>query len=104
MSKPENLRQISQDEIGRMEQELSRMEMNLYDSYCEVGKAILETAETEGRKINDLVDQIVDARRRLVDAKEEKYCPECAEHNDRNSLYCKRCGEKLDKKREDCDA
>lgn len=94
MEKPKNNR-MSQDEINQMEQELVRMEIELNNFYCEAGKTILEKAEREERKINDLVEHIIETRRKLVDAKDEKYCPECEEHNERGSGYCKRCGYKF---------
>lgn len=56
---------IRQNEITQTEQELSRLEAALYDCYCEAGRAILEVAEAEGRKVNALVDSIVDTRKRL---------------------------------------
>lgn len=91
----------TQEEISKMEKELSKMELNLCDSYCEVGKAVLETAEQESRKINNLVDEIVEMQQKLVALKGEKYCPACTEHNDQNSLYCKRCGHKLEDNEQD---
>ena len=86
---------ITGKEIKQMEQELSRLEYELYEQYYEVGKGILEKAEQESRKINCLVDQIIEARRKLAEAQREKRCSQCAEANDHNSLYCKRCGARL---------
>lgn len=85
----------SQEEIKRMEQELSKMEYDLYEQYYEVGKSILEKAEQENKRINDLVEQIIETRRKLSEAKQEKYCPKCAASNDHGGLYCKRCGARL---------
>ena len=93
--------QISQDEIGEMEKDLHNMERELYEQYCEIGKGILEKAERENKKANALVDQIIETRLRLAAAKEERCCPKCAEHNDRSSIYCKRCGKKLPKDNEE---
>lgn len=86
---------VTQGEIRQIEQELSKMEYELYEQYYEVGKGLLEKAEQENRKINDLVDKIIATRRKIAKAKQEKYCPECTESNDYNSLYCKRCGARL---------
>jgi len=91
----ESNRQITQEEISRMEKDLCKMEYALYEQYCEIGKGFLETAEQENKKINRLVDRIIETHQKLAEAKKEKCCPECAEHNDWDSLYCKRCGEKL---------
>lgn len=53
------------EEIQRAEQEIRRMEDDLLEAYCEVGKAILETAERENQKTNGFVDEIIAARKRL---------------------------------------
>ena len=67
-------RQISQDEIGELEKDLSKMEHELLEQYCEIGKGILEKVEMESKKVNALVDQIIETRQRLATAKEEKCC------------------------------
>lgn len=62
----------SSEQIDQMEQLLCSMEDELQECYCEIGKAILETAETEGKKINSLVDHIIDIRKRLSELYEEE--------------------------------
>lgn len=47
-------------------QELEQLETSLAETYCEAGKALMEVAEIEGRKINRIVDQIVTLRRMLA--------------------------------------
>ena len=68
----ESNRQITQEEISRMEKDLSKMEDNLYEHYCEIGKRILETAEQENKKVNRLVDQIIETRQKLSEVKKER--------------------------------
>lgn len=85
----------AKDDISRMELELSRMESALYESYCEVGKTILETAETEGRRINEMVDRIIETKKKLAAIREEKECPVCGACNEKDSPFCKRCGKKF---------
>lgn len=58
-----------QDEIYKIEQELVRMEMELNEFYCEAGKTILEKAEQQERKINNMVERIIETRRKLLVAK-----------------------------------
>lgn len=94
-------RPVTQEEIRHMEQEVSKMEYDLYEFYCDVGKGILEKAEQENRKINGMVDDIIEARLKLAKAKREKCCPACVQLNDHNSVYCKRCGAQLP---ETCDS
>ena len=76
----------SSELISRTEQELSNMEEELQEYYCEAGKAILETAETEGRKINDLVDRIIDTKKKLLELRRETICPDCIARNDRSDF------------------
>lgn len=82
-------------ELTEAERELEKLEATLYDYYCDVGKAVLENAEAESRKINDLVDQIIEKRKKLVVMRQEIECPECGVYNDSDSVHCKRCGQKL---------
>lgn len=90
-----------QEEIAQMEEKLSHMERDLYEAYCDVGKTILETAELEGRRINSLVDEIIEARKALAALRQEKDCPGCGAYNTLESLYCSHCGQRLDDKREE---
>lgn len=64
---------VTQEEIRQMEQELGRLEHDLYEQYCEVGKVILEKAERENRRINCLVDQIIETRRKLAVIEEDNH-------------------------------
>lgn len=90
-----NQESYTQEKILKIERELRKMEHNLYEKYCEVGKGILEKAEQESKNINSIVDQIIETRRKLVELKLEKNCPTCEAFNDHNSIYCKRCGARL---------
>lgn len=87
---------VTREDENRLEREIEDMEKTLYESYCDVGKAVLETAETEGRKINDLVDRIIEKKRRLVDMRGDRGCPGCGGQNSSGSRYCSHCGRKLD--------
>jgi hypothetical protein len=78
-------KEFSKDEIKQMEQDLIRMEMELNDFYCEAGRIILEKAEQQERKINNLVDCIIETRRKLMNAKNEDYFHECEEHKDQSN-------------------
>ncbi|MDL2229382.1 hypothetical protein LJC14_03945 [Treponema sp. OttesenSCG-928-L16] len=88
-------------ETEELETSLSRMEEELYEKYCRIGKGILETMEEENKKINTLVDNIITTRRLLAAARQERACPSCLTLNGPDSLYCKRCGEKLPEPQEE---
>lgn len=83
------------DEIYQLELELSQMESALYDSYYEAGKLLLETAEVESRKINGIVEEIIETKKKLAAIRQEKECPECSTSNEKDSFFCKRCGNSL---------
>ena len=91
----------SKQDIHRLEREIGRLEHALQESYSYAGKVILETAETEGRKINSLVDRIIEMRKQLVEARGDKECTACGAYNDNRFVYCGRCGEKLETNREE---
>ncbi|MDL2232821.1 hypothetical protein LJC63_04480 [Ruminococcaceae bacterium OttesenSCG-928-L11] len=53
------------NEITSLRQKESRLEQELMDAYCELGKKLLEMAEMEGKKVNDLVDKLIAVQRKL---------------------------------------
>lgn len=77
------------------EKQLHRMERALYEAYCDLGKMVLEMAETEGERTNRLVDQIIEKRRQLMALRGDRQCGHCGLYNEADSLYCKHCGNSL---------
>lgn len=86
-------------EIERLTQELNHMEKLLLEKYCDVGKFVLERIEKENREIDQLVDQVIEIKKELVRVKGEIQCPNCYQYNEPDSIYCKRCGQKITKKK-----
>lgn len=82
--------------ITQMEGELTHLEADLQARYCQIGKEILELAENEQGKINNLVDEIIKIKKKLAVIKNEIQCPWCMAYNSSDSKYCKHCGEELD--------
>lgn len=82
-------------EIQRLTKSLGEMEAALNEHYCDVGKSLLELAEKEDKEINQLVDQIIETRRRIAALQKKIQCPDCLSHNSADSRYCSRCGTKL---------
>lgn len=86
---------LEENEAEYAEARLRRLEQELYDHYYQLGKSLLELAEQEQRQISKIIEKIIEARNRLAVAKEEKSCPYCMTFNDSDSVFCKRCGQKL---------
>lgn len=55
--------------------------------------------EKENREINQLTDQFIKVKKELLKAKGEVKCPYCYQYNEPESIYCNRCGKKLEKKK-----
>lgn len=89
-----------QDEIRQTEEELIKLELELQAHYCQMGKSILELADTEQKAIGRLVDEIIKCRKRLARRRQEIECPQCTAYNTADSIYCKRCGAMLQKTQE----
>lgn len=77
------------------------MEQELLEKYCDVGKFVLEKVEKENREIDQLVDQVIEVKKELVKVKGEIQCPHCYQYNEPDSIYCNRCGKKLEEKQEE---
>lgn len=88
-------------EIERLTQQLDHMEQELLEKYCDVGKFVLEKIEKENREIDQLVDQVIEVKKELVRVKGEIRCPYCYQYNEPESVYCNRCGKKLEEKKEE---
>lgn len=90
-------------EIERLTMRLDHMEQELLEKYCDVGKFVLETVEKENREIDQLTDQVIQVKKELVRAKGEIRCPYCYQYNEPESVYCNRCGKKLEEEKENED-
>lgn len=82
----------SADAILEEEEKLARLEYELQDRYCQMGKKLLELAVSEQEHINALVDAIIDTRRHLSKMKAEIQCAHCLAYNDGQNKFCRRCG------------
>jgi len=81
--------------VKDLEEKVNKIEYELQKHYLEMGKSILEIAETEKKQIDYLTDSLIDARKQLSAMKEEIQCQECMTLNEKGSHYCKSCGKKL---------
>ena len=90
-------------EINRITQQLDCMEQELLEKYCDVGRFVLEKIEKENREIDQLVDQVIKLKKELIRVKGEIRCPYCYQYNEPDSIYCNRCGKKLEKQEEEDD-
>lgn len=88
-------------EIDRLTKQLDHMEQELLEKYCDVGKFVLEKVEKENREIDQLVDQVIEVKKELIRVKGEIRCPHCYQYNEPESIYCNKCGKKLEEKKED---
>lgn len=82
-------------QIARMEEELNLLESTLQRKYTDIGKSILELAESEKNEVNRLVEQIIDTKQKLSNVKGEIPCDGCMARNAPDSQFCKRCGKPL---------
>lgn len=48
-----------------------------------------------------MVDEVIQLKRKLIKAKGQIRCPACYQYNETDSIYCSRCGKKLEKKKND---
>lgn len=96
-----NASEERQQEIDRLTQQLDHMEQELLERYCDVGKYVLEKLEKENKEIDQLVDQVIEVKRKLVKVKGQIRCPNCYQYNEPDSVYCCKCGKKLEKEEED---
>lgn len=85
----------NREEALRLEKSLVKMELELQTCYSEMGKSLLELADGEQKRIDALVDRIIETRKRLTAVQGEIRCPECMTYNTADSKFCRRCGSAL---------
>ena len=93
----------SNNDIGKLKQQIEYEEAKIYDGYIELGKSFYEN---RAAKMNDAAEKIcaeIDARLSRIsrikiqinDLKGIKICPECGATITNNFLFCGLCGAKL---------
>lgn len=82
---------IDEETITVLEDERMELEQKLLQHYCTVGKRLLEEAAAEQREINQLVESLLETRRKL-DLFCSVHCPYCYGLIERDSTFCKHCG------------
>ena len=90
-----------EQEIERFTRQLDHKEHELEEKYCDVGKSIMDKLEKENQEIGHMVDEVIQLKRKLINAKGQIRCPACYQYNEADSIYCSRCGKKLEKKKND---
>lgn len=96
---PDRVLEEKELEIERLTKQLDHMEQELLEKYCDVGKFVLEKIERENREIDELTDQVIKVKKELIKVKGEIRCPYCYQFNEPESIYCNRCGKKLEKEK-----
>lgn len=85
---------------------ISETDSKIKDMYAEIGKAVYEKysageeicgfAEEMCISVDALVKEREDLKEKLDELKETISCQECGKDNDTGSVYCAKCGAKLD--------
>jgi hypothetical protein len=74
--------------IEQLESSLDKLEDVLNDTYSTFGKQIMEMAQLENRKINSVIDQIIEIKKQLYVLKKEDspLCtPSCSQSQKENA-------------------
>ena len=78
------------------EAEVFELESVLNQCYCALGKHICEISGSRIAEINALVDNLVSAKLKLAELREEVICSGCLTANPASHLFCGKCGRPLD--------
>ncbi len=91
-------------EVTKLNMNISSEEDKIEKLYLEIGKTIYESY-AKGETTNELFvekckqidlhnNNINEMRRKILELKHEKICPNCREELDISALYCSKCGTK----------
>lgn len=85
-----------QSKAEALEETLADVQAEISRRYSLMGKQLLALAEEQQQAIDSLVDEAIRIRRRLAKVRGERDCPCCMAPNEHDSVYCRRCGHKLE--------
>lgn len=88
--------QTENDDLNQLKDNLSRKELELQSQYCQMGKAMLDLADSEQRHIDRTIEEIIELRKQLIKAQSQIQCTNCMAYNPQDSNYCSHCGQILD--------
>lgn len=81
---------------------ISETEGKIKEFYAEIGKKIHasytkgewvdDTIEEKCKKIDALIEELNALREKLSELKESVKCSECGEYNDKENMFCAKCG------------
>lgn len=87
---------MPQKDIAAMERAISRIEQAISERYTQLGKELLDLAETNQQVIDQLLDELIHLRKELADNQGERSCQRCSAFNRSDSRFCTRCGYELE--------
>ncbi len=80
------------DNINKLYRELGEMLFEEFDQGSEFGGEYKEKCE----KIVSLKDSIAELKVQLAELKNQKICPSCGAHSDKDSQFCSSCGNNME--------
>lgn len=81
--------------IEQTQAHLYALESKLDAIYSQMGKAVLQCADTASRHADVLTAQIVNTRKDLARLCQDQRCPDCQANSAITDRYCRNCGTKL---------
>ncbi|MDR2932475.1 MAG: hypothetical protein LBV27_05140 [Oscillospiraceae bacterium] len=89
---------VSEKQAVLLEEDLLKLEKELENKYCQLGKNVYEAADHMVSEINDTVDRLVEAKIRLRDMREQNTCLSYLAANPKHNRFCGKCGRPLEGK------
>lgn len=85
---------------------ISDTEGKIKDFYAEIGKKVYSSytrgewvddeIEEKCKKIDTLINEVNSLHDKLSQLRESVKCPECSEYNDKENMFCSKCGARME--------
>lgn len=83
---------------AELEMALCARKRELATLYYQAGKRLIDMAEDQQRLIDCLAADIIQLEKQLAEVRHDTLCGYCDSINTADSVYCKRCGARLNTK------
>lgn len=83
------------DTEGKIKEFYAEIGKKVYSSYTR-GEWVDDEIEAKCKKVDTLIEEVNSLREKLSELKESVKCPECGEYNDKENMFCAKCGARME--------
>lgn len=91
--------------VSKLKLEICRVEREIQDLYKKIGQSTYQSIKNDCKnqeyidslceRVEDQLEYLKELQEQIADKKDKVICHNCNQQNEKDNLYCKRCGSKI---------